>query len=200
MRQKMLDKIKAAGWHGGTFTTGEAQRGGISPRTLYRLCKSGAVARVSRGFFQVADAPDAVSPDYAAIAKRVPEGVICLLSALYHHDLTTEIPRQINLAISRDASVPRLDYPLVRVYRMSATPFAAGIEHRVIGGTEMRIFSPEKTLADCFKFRNSIGLDVAVEALKNYMARRGRNPDRVLEMAKVCRVEKVMRPYLDILV
>lgn len=200
MRQTMLDKISAAGWHGGTFTTGEAQRGGISPRTLYRLCKSGAVARVSRGFFQVTDAPDAVSPDYAAIAKRVPEGVICLLSALYHQDLTTEIPRQINLAISRDASVPRLDYPRVRVFRMSATPFAAGIEHRVIGGTEMRIFSPEKTIADCFKYRNSLGLSVAVEALKSYMTRRNRNPGRVLDMARICRVENILRPYLESLV
>ena len=200
MRQTMQNKLTAAGCHSGTCTVGEAQRGGISPRSLYRLCRSGQVARVSRGVFQITGAPDAGSPDYAAIAKRVPDGVVCLLSALYHHDLTTEIPREIHLAVSRDANVPRLDYPRVRVFRMSENPFNAGIERKVIGGTELRIYSPEKTIADCFKYRNSLGTDVAVEALKTYMTRRGRNPGLILDMARVCRVEKIMRPYLEALV
>jgi predicted transcriptional regulator of viral defense system len=147
----------------------------------------------------MADMPDAGSPEYAVIAKRVPNGVVCLLSALYHHDLTTEIPRAIHLAVNRDARIPRLDYPRVRVFRISSVPFTTGIEKMVIGGTEMRIYSPEKTIADCFKFRNSMGLDVAVGALRSYMARRGRNLDRVLEMARACRVEKVLRPYLEAL-
>ncbi|MEI7436754.1 MAG: type IV toxin-antitoxin system AbiEi family antitoxin domain-containing protein [bacterium] len=200
MRQSMQDKLNEVGRHGGTFMTGEVKRAGISTRTLYRLRESGEVARVSRGVYQIADAPGTISPDYAAIAKRVPEGVICLLSALYHHDLTTEIPREIHLAVHRDANVPRLDYPRVRVFRMSSHPFNAGIEHIVIGGAKLRIFSPEKTIADCFKYRNRLGTAVAVEALKNYMSRRGRNPGRVLEMARVCRMDKVVRPYLEALV
>ncbi|MBP7637133.1 MAG: type IV toxin-antitoxin system AbiEi family antitoxin domain-containing protein [Kiritimatiellae bacterium] len=200
MRRSVRNGLTDAGRDYGTFTPSEAQRHGISTRTLYRMLQSGKVTRLSRGVYQMTDAPDAGSTDYAVIAKRVPNGVVCLLSALYHHDLTTEIPHTIYLAVTRDARVPRLDYPRVRVFRMSSASFTPGIENKVIGGIETRIYSQEKTIADCFKFRNSIGLDVAVEALKNYMARRGRNPDRVLEMAKVCRVEKVMRPYLETLV
>ncbi len=200
MRHSVRDKLATGKLDGGTFTPGEAQRNGIPMRTLYRMLQSGKVTRLSRGVYQMADAPDAGSTDYAVIAKRVPNGVVCLLSALYHYDLTTEIPHTIYLAVTRDARVPRLDYPRVRVFRMSSASFTPGIEKKVIGGIETRIYSPEKTIADCFKFRNSIGLDVAVEALKNYMTRRGRNPDRVLEMARVCRVEKVMRPYLETLV
>ncbi|NLG00226.1 MAG: transcriptional regulator [Lentisphaerae bacterium] len=200
MRQSVRSGLAGVSLDGGTFTPSEAQSHGISTRTLYRMLQSGKVTRLSRGVYQMADAPDAGSTDYAVIAKRVPNGVVCLLSALYHHELTTEIPHKIYLAVTRDARVPRLDYPPVRVFRMSSASFTPGIEKRAIGGIETRIYSPEKTIADCFKFRNSIGLDVAVEALKNYMTRRGRNPDRVLEMAKVCRVEKVMRPYLNAII
>ena len=199
MRQSTQVKLGTVAHHGGTFTTGEAKRVGLSPRTLYRLCESGKVVRVSWGVYQIADAADAISPDYAAIAKRVPEGVLCLLSALYHHDLTTEIPREIQLAVSRNANVPRLGFPRVRIFRMSSHPFNTGIEHMTIGGAELRIFSPEKTIADCFKYRNSLGSAVAVEALKSYMSRRSRNPGKVLEMARICRVEKVVRPYLEAL-
>lgn len=200
MLRAIQDKLNAVGCHGGTFTTGEARRAGISSRTLYRLSQSGKVVCASRGVYQIADATDVISPDYAAIMKRVPGGVICLLSALFHHELTTEIPREIHLAISRNANVPRLVYPRVRIYRMSPRPFNAGIEPRIIGGAELRIFSPEKTLADCFKYRNSLGVAVAIEALKNYMTRPGRKPSLVLEMAQVCRVEKVVRPYMEALI
>ena len=200
MTQLKLDKLVAGAHPGGTFTASEARRAGISPRTLDRLRQAGEVTRISRGVYQMTDAQDAASPDYAVIAKRVPTGVVCLLSALYHHDLTTEIPREICLAVSRAANVPRIGYPRVRIYRMSAGSFAAGIERKVVDGVELRVFSAEKTLADCFKYRNRIGPDVAVEALKNYMARRGRNIERVRKMAKVCRVEKIIYPYLEALV
>ena len=200
MTQLKLDKLVAGAHPGGTFTASEARRAGISPRTLDRLRQAGEVTRISRGVYQMTDAQDAASPDYAVITKRVPTGVVCLLSALYHHDLTTEIPREIFLAVSRNANVPRIDYPRVRVFRMSAASFAVGIERKVVGGVEIRVYSAEKTLADCFKFRNRIGLDVAVESLKAYMGRRGRNIERVRKMAKVCRVEKIIYPYLEALV
>ncbi len=199
MGQNKLDKLAAAARPGGTFTSAEIRCADISPRTLTRLCRAGKVTRISRGVYQITDAKDAASPDYAAIAKRVPAGVVCLLSALYHHDLTTEIPLEICLAVNRNAAIPRIDYPCVRVFRMSTASFNAGIERQIIGGVEMRVYSAEKTIADCFKFRNRIGLDLAVESLKAYMARRGRNPELVRKMAKVCRVEKVMRPYLETL-
>lgn len=199
MRQTRLGRLAAAVHPGGTFTSAETRRVGISPRTLARLCRAGKVMRISWGVYQITDAKDAASPDYAAIAKRVPAGVICLLSALYHHGLTTEIPREICLAVNRSAPIPCIDCPRVRVFRMSAASFAAGIERQIVGGVEMRMYSAEKTLADCFKFRNRIGLDVSVESLKAYMVRRDRNPERVRMMAQVCRVEKIMRPYLETL-
>lgn len=199
MRQNKLEKLAAVAHPGGTFTSAETRCADISPRTLARLCRAGKVTRISRGVYQITDAKDAASPDYAAIAKRVPAGVICLLSALYHHDLTTEIPREICLAVNRNAAIPCIDYPRVRVFRMSAASFAAGIERKVVDGVKLRIYSAEKTITDCFKYRNRIGTDVAVEALKAYMARRGCNPERVRKMAKICRVEKIMRPYLETL-
>ena len=199
MGQSVRQRLKALGGAGGTFTTGEAVRAGLSARTLYRRCGAGEVTRVSRGVYQITGATNAISPDYAAIAKRVPNGVICLLSALYHHGLTTEIPREIHIAVSRDASIPRLDYPRVRVFRMSPAPFQAGIEQLTIGGAELRIFSPEKTLADCFKYRNLFGVSTAVEALRSYVSRQGGNPGRILDMARVCRVEEIIRPYLEAL-
>ena len=194
-----MDRLTVAASKGGTFTTGEVRRTGVSPRTLYRLREAHKVTCVSRGVYQLADAPDAISPDYAAIVKRVPEGVVCLRSALHHHGLGTEIPREIDVAISRDANVPRLDYPRVRFFRMSPRPFGAGVERAVIGGAELRVFSAEKTLADCFKHRRLLGTDTCVDAIRAYMSRRNRNPGLVLEMARVCRVEQVVRPYLEAL-
>ncbi len=200
MWQGKFERLIASAQPSGTFTAAEARRAGVSPRTLERFRQAGKVVRLARGVYQAAETCDAASPEFAVIAKRVPRGVLCLLSALYHHDLTTEIPREICLAVSRDANVPRIGYPRIRIYRMSAGPFAAGIERKVVDGIELRVFSAERTLADCFKYRNRIGLDVAVEALKNYMARSGRNLERVRKMSKVCRVEKIMRPYLETLV
>jgi predicted transcriptional regulator of viral defense system len=200
MTQIKLDKLVAGAHPVGTFTASEARRAGISPRTLDRLRQAGEFTRISRGVYQMTDVQDAASPDYAVIAKRVPTGVVCLFSALYHHDLTTEIPREIFLAVNRNANVPRIDCPTVRIYRMSAASFAAGIERKVVDGVNLRMYSAEKTIADCFKYRNLIGTDVAVEALKAYMARRGRNLERVRKMAGVCRVEKIMRPYLESLI
>lgn len=200
MSQNKLDKLAAAARPGGTFTSAETRCADISARTLARLCRAGKVTRISRGVYQITDAKDVASPDYAAIAKRVPLGVVCLLSALYHHDLTTEIPREICLAVNRNAAIPRIAYPRVRVFRMSAASFSAGIERKIVDGVKLQIYSAEKTIADCFKYRNRIGTEVAVEALKAYMGRRGRNLERVRKMAGVCRVEKIMRPYLESLV
>jgi predicted transcriptional regulator of viral defense system len=181
------------------FTAQEAKGAGLSPRTLYRLCDEGEVIRLSRGVYQVAEALSGANPEYAAIAKRIPDGVLCLLSALYHHGLTTEIPREIHVAVHRNANVPRIDYPAVRIFRMSSRPFSVGVERKEVGGVPLRVFSAEKTIADCFKFRGLFGLDVAIEALKTYLARGRAKPSLLLEMARHCRVQTVIRPYLEAL-
>ncbi len=203
MRNSTKEKLmNAARKHSGIFSAADVVQEGLSVKTLYNLCGSNEVISVSRGLFQMVDIEDAeaATPDYAAIKKRVPNGVICLVSALYHHRLTTEIPLKIYLAIHRDAHISRIDYPPTSIFRMSSKPFATGVESIEIGAVKMNIFSMEKTISDCFKYRNKLGLDTAIEALKNYCRRRNANPARVLEMSRVCRVETIIKPYLEALV
>ncbi len=203
MRNCTKDKLmRAARKHAGIFSADDVVQEGLSVKTLYNLRDSNEVISVSRGLFQLVDTEDSetATPDYAAIKKRVPNGVICLVSALYHHRLTTEIPHKIYLAIHRDAHISRIDYPPTAIFRMSSKPFAAGVESIEIGAVKMNIFSMEKTIADCFKYRNKLGLDLAIEALKNYCTSRSANPARLLEMSRVCRVETIIKPYLEALV
>jgi predicted transcriptional regulator of viral defense system len=183
--------------HGGTMRTREVLEAGVHPRTLYQLRDAGELVALARGVYRLADMPPLSEPDLATVCKRVPQGVVCLISALAFHGLTTQIPHVVHLAISRTARTPNLDYPPLRVYRFSEEAFKAGVQTQTSDGIELRVYDAEKTLADCFKYRNKIGLDVALEALRSYRARRGVRLQRVLEYAKVCRVEQVIRPYLE---
>jgi predicted transcriptional regulator of viral defense system len=188
--------------HKGVFTTGDVRDAGISTRTFYRMRDAGKVICISRGVYQMAEIEGLgqVSPDYAAIKARIPQAVVCTISALYHHELTVEIPRCIHLAIERNMPVPKIDYPAVRIYRMSHTPFFAGVEQMEIDGVRMKIFSPEKTIADSFKYRDKFGIDLAIEALKKYIVKPSAKPTKILQMAKICRVEKLIKPYLEAII
>ena len=202
MRASTREKlIQAALRNSGVFTAKDVELVGLSARELSRLRSTGDIICISRGVFQLADTNDynSSTPDYAAIKTRVPEGVICLISALYHHELTTEIPRKIHLAVHRHANVPRIDYPSVQIYRMSDKPFSAGVEQMKIGGMTMNIFSPEKTIADCFKYRDKLGLDLAIEGLKKYLSSKKARPTAIMKMAEVCRVSKIIKPYMEAL-
>lgn len=183
--------------HGGTIRTREALAEGIHPRTLYAMRDAGELERLAPGLYRLTGLPPLSEPDLVTIAKRIPDAVVCLVSALAFHELTTQIPHAVHLALPRTARYPRLKYPPVKVYLLSKVAFEAGIETKTIDGVHVRIYSAEKTIADCFKYRNKIGLDVALEALRMYRSRRGARLQRVLEYARVCRVEKVMRPYLE---
>lgn len=183
--------------HGGTMRTGEALDAGIHPRTLYAMRDSGELEVVSRGVYRLADLPPLSEPDLAAASLRVPKGVVCLISALAFHDLTTQVPHAVHLAVPRNTKTPRLKYPPIEVYRFAEEAYHAGIETHSIDDVEIRVYSAEKTLADCFKYRNKIGLGIATEALQNYRRRKGARLQQVLEYARVCRVENVMRPYLQ---
>lgn len=182
---------------GGTLSTGEALAAGIHPRTLYALRDAGVLEPLTRGVYRLADLPPLAEPDLATVAKRVPQGVVCLISALAFHNLTTQIPHEVHLALPRSARTPSLEYPLLHVFRFAETAFLAGIQTHSLDRVPVRIYAPEKTLADCFKFRNKVGLDVALEALKAYCKRRRPNFQQILEFARVCRVERIMRPYLE---
>jgi predicted transcriptional regulator of viral defense system len=175
----------------------EAVRAGVSRRTLYALRDAGVIEQLSRGLYRLTDAPPLGNPDLVTVARRVPRGVVCLVSALAFHDLTTQIPHEVYLAVPRDSEPPRIDYPPVRVFRFGDKAFSAGVETHDLDGTAVRIYSREKTLADCFKYRNKVGLDTAIEAVKRYRQQAPLDMEGLLQHAQTCRVAKIMRPYLE---
>jgi predicted transcriptional regulator of viral defense system len=183
--------------HGGQLRMHEALSAGLSRYQLYKLRDEGVIEAISRGLYRLADLPPISNPDLVTVASRFPKAVVCLVSALSYHGITTQIPHQVHLAVARKARLPELDYPPVQGYRFADVAFDAGIEIHSVDHIPIRIYSPEKTLADCFKFRNKIGQDVALEALQLYKSRLKARPAEILKYAKLCRVEQVMRPYLE---
>ncbi len=184
--------------HQGMLRTGEAIRLGIHPRTLYALRDSGEIERVSRGFYRLSAKPALTNPDLVTVALRAPRAVICLISALAHYGLTKEVPHTVDVALPSHAQIPRLGGIPLRVFWYSEPSFSTGVQLVSIDGVDVRIYSPEKSIADCFKYRNKIGLDVAVQALRMYRERARRADLRLIEkFARVDRVEKVMRPYVE---
>ena len=161
------------------------------------MVERGELEKISRGFYRLIDSQMPTHPDLAAVAVKVPHGVICLISALAYHELTTQIPHEVYLAIDRNSEPPRIDFPPVRTFRFSGAAFTEGVERHKVDSVTLRVYSREKTIADCFKFRNKIGLDTCVEALRRYRESRGFNPDVLLRYAAICRVKQVMRPYIE---
>jgi predicted transcriptional regulator of viral defense system len=182
---------------GGLMRMAEAIRSGIHRRTLYALRDEGLVEQLGRGLYRLAGAPPLAHPDLVTVARRAPKGVVCLLSALAYHDLTVEVPHEVYLAVPRDSGPPRFDHPPVRVFRVGPRAFGEGIETHDVDGHPVRVYSREKTLADCFKYRNVVGLDTAVEAVRRYRDQGRVDVDGVLRAARACRVERIIRPYLE---
>ena len=164
--------------YGGMLRTSQALKLGIHPRTLYRLRDSNRILQIGRGLYRLADAPKTEHLDLVAVAARVSDGIVCLISALSFHGITTEVPHEVYLAIRRGKERPRLDYPPLRVFRFSDETLSAGVEKHKLEGVTVRLFNPAKTVADCFKFRHKIGVDLAVEALKLSLVRGRRGPRR----------------------
>ena len=183
--------------HGGQLRLIEALARGFSRYQFYQLRDEGLIEPVSRGLYRLADLPPIENPDLVAAATRFPHAVLCLISALDWHGITTQIPHQVHLAVARDARLPVLDYPPVAGYRFSGWAFSAGIEQVDVDGITLNVYNPEKTLADCFKFRNRIGMDVVLEALELYRTRKTFLPGKLMEYARVCRVANVMAPYVE---
>jgi predicted transcriptional regulator of viral defense system len=182
---------------GGLLRTGAALRAGIHPRRLYDMRDEGVVEELSRGLYRLADLPPLSNPDLVTVALKVPTGVICLISALAYHEISTQIPHEVHVALPRGAEPPRLRNPPVRVFWFTGRSFTEGIQLHKVDGIALRVYSCEKTLADCFKYRNKIGLDTVLEALRLYRSRKRPNVDELMKFARVCRVGKVMRPYLE---
>jgi predicted transcriptional regulator of viral defense system len=183
---------------GGIMRTSEAIRQGIHPRTLYAMRDSGIIQPLSRGLYRLTDLPPLSNPDLVIVAK-FPQAVICLISALAFHDLTTQVPHAVDVALPNRVEHPVLDYPPIRLFWFSGRAWSEGIQAYQVDETAVRIYVPEKSVADSWKYRHKLGLDVALEALRLYCQRRDFDVTKLVEYARICRVEKVMRPYLEAL-
>ena len=183
--------------HGGQLRMSEALDYGITPYMLYVLRDRGVVEPISRGIYRLAGLPPLSNPDLVTVSLRYPNAVICLVSALAFHDITTQIPHKVSVAVPRGSRLPSLEHPPVRAHRFSKASYDAGIETHRIDGAAVKVYGREKTLADCFKFRNRIGMDVVLEALRLHRERNALNVGALLDCGRACRVEQVMRPYLE---
>ena len=184
----------------GVVSSAEVRSQGIHHEYLRQLCKEGKLIRVGRGLYSLPDAEVTVHHGLAQVRKAIPKGVICLLSALQFHEIGTQAPHEVWVAIDRRAARPRAKYPRMRIVRFSGKSLTEGIAEHNVEGVLVRIYKPAKTVADCFKYRNKIGLDVALEALREAIRERRCTTDELWRYAKICRVTEIMRPYMEAIV
>ena len=192
-QQRVLDLARRKGM----LRPSDLQSAGVPRVVLTRLIASGELERVDRGLYRLAPSQSSDSESLTAIAVKVPQAVFCLLTALQFHELTTQLPRQVWIAMPRGSHKPRIDYPPLKMVQFTGKAYSEGVEAHERDQMQIRVYGVAKTVADCFKHRNKIGLDVALEALKDARARQKASADELWRFAKVCRVANVMRPYLE---
>ena len=163
------------------------------------MVERGEVERLDRGIYRLAGLPPLSDPDLILVTRKVPSGVVCLVSALAFHRLTTQIPHEIHIAVSRTSRCPVISQPPTRVFRFHKEVFQAGIETHQVDGHGVRIYSTEKTIADCFKYRNKIGSDIALEALRLYWQKGRPDINSLMAHSRICRVNRIIRPYIEVL-
>ncbi|MBN8657365.1 MAG: type IV toxin-antitoxin system AbiEi family antitoxin domain-containing protein [Anaerolineae bacterium] len=183
--------------HSGILRAARAVELGVPRHVLYEMVKSGELFREAPGIYRLSDSDPLGNPDLVNISLRAPQAVFCLISALYFHELTTQIPHFIYFALPRDVKTPKIHHPPIRVFHFSKSPYQAGIVEYKVDGVKVKVYDREKTVADCFKFRRKVGMDVALEALRDYMKQPKMNISLLMKYAKVNRVEKIMRPYVE---
>lgn len=180
----------------GILKVSQAVKLGIPKHIVYQMFSKGILVKEEKGIYRLSTMEPLVNPDLVQVSLLVPKAVICLVSALYFHGLTTQIPHGVHIALPNNVPKPRIEYPPLDVYWLSTSSYGSGIGEYSLDGVFVRIYNREKTIADCFKFRKRIGEDVAIEALKDYMGQPKRQIDDILRYARANRVEKVMQPYL----
>lgn len=173
---------------------------GWSPQLLIRLQETGRLRRVARGLYSLPDVEITEHQTLSEVCRRVPKAVICLLSALQFHELGTQLAREVWIALPESTQTPAMDYPPLRVTRLRGAAYSAGVQTVMEHGVPMRVYGVAKTVTDCFKFRNKIGLDVAIEALKEAWRARKLTIDELTHFSRINRVERVMQPFLEVLV
>ncbi len=184
----------------GVLRLAQALRLGIPKHTIYQLTRQGVLERETRGLYRLANLLPPGNPDLVYVALRVPKAVFCLISALYFHNLTTQVPYRVYIALPQPVKRPRMTHPPLDVTWLSEKPYSSGIELNHLDGVAVAIYDREKTIADCFKFRKKVGLDVAIEALKEYLHQPAPRIDRLMAYARVDRVANLIRPYLESLI
>lgn len=200
MPDTKIGRLRALAKEKGLLRARELSPLGIPRKYLSRLTERGELVRIGRGLYHHADHEVTAQHSLAVAAKRVPKGVLCLLTALRFHELTTQNPPDVWLAIGHKDRAPQVDSLSLCLTRMSGAAFAEGIEKHEIEGVTAKVYSPAKTVADCFKFRSKVGLGVALEALKDYHRTPDGSMDALWRQASVCRVQSVMRPYMEAVV
>lgn len=195
-KTRALDLIRQAG----LIRPRELAAHGICATYLNRLLAEGHLERPARGLYRLQQSSVTAERPIAELAKRVPRGVVCLLSALQLHGMTTQMPTEIWMAIGPRDRIPKIDYPPVRMIRYSGSARSHDIQKRLIEGVEIQVYSPAKTVADCFKFRNLVGLNIALEALRSAIWEHKATMDQIHASARACRMVNVMRPYMESIV
>lgn len=191
--QRILDLARQKGM----LRPGDLQDVGAARVTLTRLTASGQLEKVGRGLYRLPGAHASEHETLTTVAAKAPQAVFCLLTALQFHGLTTQLPRQIWIAMPRGSHAPRIDYPPVKMIQFTGEAYSEGIQVFERDQVALRIYGVAKTVADCFKHRNKIGLDVALEALRDARGQKKATADELWRFATICRVANVMRPYLE---
>ena len=182
--------------HNGLLRASEAIRLGVPEHIVYEMVQSGDLVREARGIYRLADREMLGNSDLVQVSLLVPKGVLCLISALYFYELTTQIPHSVYVALPQNAGRPRMAYPPLEVFWVTTSLHSVGVDEYVLDGVKVKIYSREKTITDCFKFRKRIGEEIALEALKDYVNQPKLDVHKLLEYAKINRVEKLITPYL----
>jgi len=196
MATEKMKKVLELAEEKGILRPKEVEEQGLPRKYIYRLVKEGKLEKISRGLYKIPGKNFPVDESMVEACKRIPDGVVCLLSALQFHRMTTQLPNKIWMAIEQESWKPDVDLP-VKFIRMSGDSYGKGVETYEVEGVSLNIFSPAKTVADCFKFRSKIGTDVAIESLKEYREEKKGTMDEVWKYAKINRVHKVMKPYME---
>lgn len=192
--------IKIFKTHNGYARSKDILAEGIHPRDIKSILDKGIVIKVKNGLYRLSDTPVISNQSFIDLACAVPEGVICLLSALSYYEMTTFNPSIISMAIHRKSWRPKIEYPPVEFYYFSKKQFEAGIDKINIRGYKVSIYCREKTICDCFRYRNKLGIDIAKEGLSEYLRRKDRNLERLLKYAEICRVKKLMEIWINAMI
>jgi predicted transcriptional regulator of viral defense system len=183
----------------GILRASKAAKLGIPRHLIYEMLDKNILVREAEGIYRLANMQPLSNPDLIQVALLVPKSVFCLISALYFYDLTTQIPHQVYVALPRNTKTPKLEYPPIKVFHFGTKAYSSGIEEKIIDGIKIQIYSREKTIADCFAYREKIGVDIAIEALKDYFLQPNPNPNEIMSYAEINRVEKTIYPYIKTL-